>query len=80
MRIFKLIPFVLLMLSIQVIGQSNIEAIKQASQGLQLREIGPASMGGRIADIAVNPQNKSEWYIAVGSGGVWKTVNAGITW
>ena len=80
MRIFKLIPFVLLMLSIQLVGQSNIEAIKQASQGLQLREIGPASMGGRIADIAVNPHNKSEWYIAVGSGGVWKTVNAGITW
>ena len=80
MRIFKLIPFVLLTLSIQLVGQSNIEAIKQASQGLQLREIGPASMGGRIADIAVNPQNKSEWYIAVGSGGVWKTVNAGITW
>jgi len=37
-------------------------------------------MGGRIADIAVNPHDKSNWYIAVGSGGVWKTTNSGITW
>ena len=37
-------------------------------------------MGGRIADIAVDPQDRSTWYVAVGSGGVWKTENAGITW
>ncbi|MDC0924154.1 glycosyl hydrolase, partial [Flavobacteriaceae bacterium] len=33
-----------------------------------------------IADIAINPDNENEWYVAVGSGGVWKTVNAGTTW
>ena len=48
--------------------------------GLPLREIGPALMGGRIADIAVHPHRSSTWYIAVGSGGVWKTTNAGVTW
>jgi len=37
-------------------------------------------MSGRIADIAINPDNENEWYVAVGSGGVWKTVNAGTTW
>ncbi|NOX29809.1 MAG: glycosyl hydrolase, partial [Actinobacteria bacterium] len=37
-------------------------------------------MGGRISDIAVHPGHKSTWYVAVGSGGVWKTVNAGTTW
>lgn len=36
-------------------------------------------MGGRIADIAVHPTDRSTWYIAVGSGGVWKTTNAGVT-
>lgn len=51
-----------------------------AVSGLSLREIGPALMGGRIADIAVNPSDKSTWYIAVGSGGIWKTSNSGITW
>lgn len=47
---------------------------------LPFREIGPAFMGGRIADIAVDPRNGSTWYVAVGSGGVWKTTNAGTTW
>ena len=48
--------------------------------GLELRSIGPALMSGRIADIAVDPTNRSVWYVAVGSGGVWKTVNSGTTW
>ena len=48
-------------------------------EGLKFRSIGPALASGRIVDIAVNPANKSEWYIAVASGGVWKTVNAGTT-
>ena len=48
--------------------------------GLELRGIGPAMNSGRISDVAVNPQNESVWYVAVAYGGVWKTVNAGITW
>ena len=48
--------------------------------GMALRNIGPAYMSGRIADIAVDPKNPSIWYVAVGSGGVWKTKNGGITW
>ncbi|WP_420636806.1 WD40/YVTN/BNR-like repeat-containing protein [Candidatus Palauibacter sp.] len=48
--------------------------------GLPLREIGPAVMGGRIADIAVHPHRSSTWYVAAGSGGLWKTTNAGVTW
>jgi len=46
---------------------------------LRVRSIGPALMSGRIADFAVNPENPSEWYIAVCSGGVWKTTNNGTT-
>ncbi len=48
--------------------------------GLKFRSIGPAFMSGRIADIAIHPENNSIWYVAVGSGGVWKTMNAGTTW
>lgn len=48
--------------------------------GLKLRSVGPALMSGRIADIAINPNDPNQWYIAVGSGGVWKTNNAGTTW
>ena len=48
--------------------------------GLAWRSIGPALMSGRIADIAVHPTDQSTWYVAVGSGNVWKTTNAGTTW
>ena len=48
--------------------------------GLKWRNIGPAFMSGRIADIAWHPDDLSVWYVAVGSGGVWKTSNAGVTW
>lgn len=46
---------------------------------ISFRLVGPALTSGRIADIAVHPQNKDVWYIAAASGGVWKTVNHGTT-
>ncbi len=48
--------------------------------GLELRGIGPAFMSGRISDIAKDPSDPATWYVAVSSGGVWKTVNSGTTW
>ena len=47
--------------------------------GLKFRSIGPALTGGRVIDIAVNPQDHSEYFIASGSGSLWKTMNNGIT-
>ena len=49
-------------------------------KGLEMRSIGPAFMSGRIADIVIDPTDPSVWYVGVGSGGVWKTANAGTTW
>ena len=46
----------------------------------KFRNIGPAFLSGRIADIVFHPENDNIWYVAVGSGGVWKTENAGTTW
>ena len=48
-------------------------------KGLELRSLGPGFMSGRIADVAIHPEDENLWYVAVGSGGVWKTVNAGVT-
>ncbi len=48
--------------------------------GLVFRNIGPAIMSGRISDIVIHPKRKSTWYVAAGSGGVWKTENGGTTW
>ncbi len=49
-------------------------------KGLAWRSIGPALTAGRIADIAVDSNNRSIWYVGAGSGGVWKTENRGTTW
>jgi photosystem II stability/assembly factor-like uncharacterized protein len=54
--------------------------VDSAIASLELRSIGPALMGGRISDIAVDPTRPTHWFVAAGSGGLWKTVNAGITW
>jgi len=50
------------------------------STSISFRSIGPAFMSGRVADIAVHPHNSNIWYVAHGSGGVWKTENSGTTW
>lgn len=46
--------------------------------GLNFRLIGPAVTSGRVGDFAVNPKNKSEFYVAVSCGNVWKTTNKGL--
>jgi photosystem II stability/assembly factor-like uncharacterized protein len=48
--------------------------------GLKMRSLGPAFMSGRIADIVIDQNDPATWYVGVGSGGVWKTVNSGTTW
>jgi len=63
------------------VESTNSEIIKtDILNGLKFRSIGPAFMSGRISDIAIHPDNENLWYVTVGSGGVWKTSNAGTTW
>ena len=47
---------------------------------LRFREVGPATMGGRIDDFAVVESNPDIIYVGTASGGVFKTVNGGTTW
>ncbi|MFN5546993.1 MAG: VPS10 domain-containing protein, partial [Bacteroidota bacterium] len=54
--------------------------IKPILGQVNFRMIGPATTSGRIVDIAVNPLNKSEYYLAAAYGGVWKTSNGGTTY
>jgi len=60
--------------------EPDTRLVAETFEGIELRNIGPALMSGRIADIAIHPDDFSTWYVAVGSGGVWKTTNAGTTW
>ncbi|MFM1879424.1 MAG: hypothetical protein RLZZ241_2290 [Bacteroidota bacterium] len=64
-----------------LVGNAQVSALsEQMASALSLRSIGPALMGGRISDIAVNPHDATNWYVSAGSGGVWKTTNSGTTW
>jgi photosystem II stability/assembly factor-like uncharacterized protein len=47
---------------------------------LQWRSLGPGIMGGRISDIEGIPGDPRTLYVAAGSGGLFKTTNAGTTW
>ncbi len=52
---------------------------KTSFSGLKFRNVGPALTSGRISDFAMHPKNAKVYYVAVSSGGVWKTINAGTT-
>jgi photosystem II stability/assembly factor-like uncharacterized protein len=62
-------------------AQSNEDIVSETNySALELRNIGPAINGGRIADIDFPSGDENTWYVTVGSGNVWKTTNAGTTW
>ncbi len=78
----------LLIAPLSVLGQRRKKKETQEVQdplkdvslsSFKFRSVGPALTSGRIADIAVNPENHSEYYIAAAAGGVWKTSNSGTT-
>src|SRR2546421_5737436 len=48
-------------------------------KALSWRSIGPANMGGRVADICLAPGNGKTFFVAFGVSGLWKTVNLGTT-
>ncbi len=87
MKLFLVVSGALLFASASVLAQKKTDQPAGNSSninsglvsGLSFRNIGPAMASGRIADIAVNPENTSEYYLAVASGGVWKTTNHGNT-
>lgn len=77
----KLSP--LLALPILGLGQSALAQgaanVAQEFDKLHFRSIGPATMSGRVADLAVYEANPSIYYVGTAHGGVWKTTSNGAT-
>jgi photosystem II stability/assembly factor-like uncharacterized protein len=48
-------------------------------KNLKARSIGPAVMGGRVSDIALDPKNPFVFYVGLAHGGVFKTGNNGVS-
>ncbi len=78
----KLLVAIISLSVITLLAQNENKTLleKTSLSGMKFRSIGPALTSGRIADIAVNPSDYSEYYVAVASGGVWKTNNHGINY
>jgi photosystem II stability/assembly factor-like uncharacterized protein len=74
---------VLALASVPLTGQSAQGPAAAPAAGpfdaLHFRQIGPASMSGRISDLAVYEANPAVFYVGTAHGGIWKTVNAGTT-
>lgn len=66
----------LLLLTIPLEAQT---LTSETLRGLEPRNIGPATMSGRIVDLAVVERNPTTFYVASATGGVWKTTNNGVT-
>ena len=75
----RLLPIILLVL-LTAASRSAQKLDEAGLSQLAWRAIGPAVMGGRIDDVAVDERNPSTIYVGAASGGVWKTTNHGTTW
>jgi len=51
--------------------------VAQEFDKLHFRSIGPATMSGRVADLAIYEANPAIWYVGTAHGGVWKTTSNG---
>ena len=49
-------------------------------KGMQARSIGPAGMSGRVAAVDVVVSNPDIIYVGAATGGLWKSINGGVTW
>ena len=72
---------ILLLLAVTTLhAQTGSRMSMEVFRGLEFRSIGPSLTTGRISDLEIDPNNSNVWYLTVGSGGLWKTVNRGNTW
>ena len=54
-------------------------AAAPAVASAQWRLEGPTNIGGRVLDVAIDPERQDTIFIATASGGVWKSTDAGTT-
>ena len=88
-KLFSVVLILLFFLPLEIIAQKSNKKFSLKKEQVELtsnmlkmfnfRSIGPAAYSGRISDVAVNPENTSEYYVGVASGGLWKTMNHGTT-
>ena len=62
-----------------IIAQTKIKVDNNTFGAIRARQIGPATMSGRITSLDAVNKNPNILYVGTAGGGVWKTKNGGIT-
>ncbi len=79
LRLLSLIVALMLALMVELTIPIMAQETKNFER-LEWRSIGPAIFAGRVTDVEGVPGNPRILYVASASGGLWKTINGGITW
>ena len=91
MKLFSFLSLFCITISIAQVSTTSSEKVlnsleekaqlEQTSlvKNVPLKNIGPSIMSGRVVDLAVNPDNPTEFYVGYASGGLWYTNNNGIS-
>lgn len=64
---------------LSALGFAQVETAKLL-EPISFRSIGPSGFGGRVLDIEADPRRLNTIYIGSADGGIFKTVNNGVTW
>jgi photosystem II stability/assembly factor-like uncharacterized protein len=67
-------------LFLAVVCLSAQPALDTALKNFRFRSIGPATMGGRVDDLAIVEADPRVIYVGAAAGGIFKTTNGGNTW
>ena len=59
---------------------SQAQQRPDAFRSLRARNIGPAGMSGRVTSIDVDLSDRNRIFVGGASGGVWRSVDGGVTW
>ncbi|MDX1939469.1 MAG: sialidase family protein [Saprospiraceae bacterium] len=78
MKISSLLTFFFMIALLADVSAQKVDVEKL--KGISIRNVGPSGMSGRITAIGVDPRNSDIIYVGAASGGVWKSMNGGITW
>jgi len=62
-----------------LLAAQNASLDSEKLKGIAFRSIGPGFVTGRIADVEIDPKDPNVWYVATAFGGLWKTVNRGLS-
>lgn len=59
--------------------QRKEREMKSMVRDIKFRNVGPVTMSGRVVDIDANPADPTEFYVAYATGGLWHTINNGLS-